>query len=58
MEEILDMSVKDMKSANTEITAGGMSPGLVGSIASRKENSTRGGDGKLSSHQEWERKQF
>ena len=58
MEEYLDLPVKDMKSASTGITAAGMSPGVVGSISSRKENSTRGGDGKLSSLWEWERKQF
>lgn len=58
MEEYLDIPVKNMKSASTEITAAGMSPGVIGSIASRKENSNRGGDGELSSLQEWERKQF
>lgn len=58
MEEYLDTPVKDMKSAGTEITAAGMSPGVIGLIASRKENSTRGGDGKFSSLQEWERKEF
>lgn len=58
MEEYRDLPVKDVKSASTEITAAGMSPRVAGLIASRKENSTRGGDGKLSSLQEWERKQF
>lgn len=58
MEEYLDLPVKDRKSASTEITAAGMSPRFVESITSRKENSTREGDGKLSSLWEWERNQF
>lgn len=58
MEEYLDLPVKDQKSASTEITAAGVSFRFVESIMSRKDNSTREGDGKLSSLWEWERNQF
>jgi len=58
MEEYLDLPVKDRKLTTTEIRAAGMSLGVIGLIVSRKENSTRGGDGKLSSLWEWEREQF
>lgn len=49
MEEHLNLPVKDMKSGSIEVRAAGMSSEFVASIASRKANSTRGGNGTLSS---------